>query len=83
MTRDPDFAAMVAGVPDLQWTPPERVAALVARVAAERPPALHGRFVHAEDDLDELLERLAEADGDARGCACSRCAPTRCSTDTA
>jgi 3-oxoacyl-[acyl-carrier protein] reductase len=40
--------------------PPERVAALVARIARGDADPLSGRFLHALDDLDDLLVRLDE-----------------------
>jgi NAD(P)-dependent dehydrogenase (short-subunit alcohol dehydrogenase family) len=51
----PQFAA----IPFEEYTPPERVADLLVRIAAGDADPLSGRFLHAEDDLDELL---ADAD---------------------
>jgi NAD(P)-dependent dehydrogenase (short-subunit alcohol dehydrogenase family) len=51
----PQFAA----IPSEEYTPPERVADLLVRIAAGDADPLSGRFLHAEDDLDELL---ADAD---------------------
>lgn len=41
---------------------PELGARLVAELASGRADALSGRFIHALDDLDELLRRLDEID---------------------
>jgi NAD(P)-dependent dehydrogenase (short-subunit alcohol dehydrogenase family) len=61
----------LAGEPGRRWrpwvasagpqdhTPPERVGDLVVRIAAGDADRLSGRFLHARDDLDELL---ADAD---------------------
>lgn len=40
--------------------PPERIRRLVVRIASGETDALHGRFVHALDDLDDLLRRAEE-----------------------
>lgn len=66
MTREADLAAVLASIPAEEWTPVEKPAALIARIAGERPAVLNGRFVHAEDDLDDLLERLQTAGEDGR-----------------
>ncbi len=39
---------------------PARVAELVATVASGRADALAGRFLHALDDVDELMRRAEE-----------------------
>lgn len=44
--------------------PPERIRALVLRLASGEADALHGRFLHALDDLDELLRRADELERD-------------------
>jgi NAD(P)-dependent dehydrogenase (short-subunit alcohol dehydrogenase family) len=44
--------------------PPERVRALVMRLASGEADALHGRFLHALDDLDDLLRRADELERD-------------------
>jgi NAD(P)-dependent dehydrogenase (short-subunit alcohol dehydrogenase family) len=52
-------------VPESEWSPPEAAAALVVRLAAHAGTALNGKFIHVNDDLDELLgkaERI-EAEG--------------------
>jgi NAD(P)-dependent dehydrogenase (short-subunit alcohol dehydrogenase family) len=51
----PQFASS----PAEEYTPPERVADLLVRIAAGDADPLSGRFLHAEDDLDALL---ADAD---------------------
>jgi NAD(P)-dependent dehydrogenase (short-subunit alcohol dehydrogenase family) len=45
----------IAEVPAEEYTPARRVGDLLARVAAGDADPLSGRFLHAEDDLDELL----------------------------
>jgi NAD(P)-dependent dehydrogenase (short-subunit alcohol dehydrogenase family) len=45
----------ITAIPPEEYTPPERVGELLARVAAGDADPLSGRFLHAEDDLDELL----------------------------
>jgi NAD(P)-dependent dehydrogenase (short-subunit alcohol dehydrogenase family) len=49
----------IAAVPAEEYTPARRVGDLLVRVAAGDADPLSGRFLHAEDDLDELL---ADAD---------------------
>jgi NAD(P)-dependent dehydrogenase (short-subunit alcohol dehydrogenase family) len=49
----------IAAVPPEEYTPPARVATLLTRIAAGDADPLSGRFVHAEDDLDELLADAA------------------------
>jgi NAD(P)-dependent dehydrogenase (short-subunit alcohol dehydrogenase family) len=43
-----------------RWVEPERVARLVVFLATGKGDALHGRFLHALDDLDELVARSEE-----------------------
>lgn len=43
-----------------RWVEPERVAHLVVFLATGAGDALHGRFLHALDDLDELVARSEE-----------------------
>lgn len=45
----------IAAIPPEEYTPAGRVADLLVRVAAGDADPLSGRFLHAEDDLDELL----------------------------
>ena len=55
----------IAAVPAEEYTPASRVADLLVRVAAGDADPLGGRFLHAEDDLDELLadaDRVAAED---------------------
>ena len=42
-------------VPESEWSAPEAAASLVVRLAAGTGMALNGRFIHVNDDLDELL----------------------------
>ncbi len=42
-------------VPESAWSPPEAAASLVVRLAAGEGTALNGRFIHVNDDLDEML----------------------------
>jgi NAD(P)-dependent dehydrogenase (short-subunit alcohol dehydrogenase family) len=44
--------------------PPERVAELIARIARGDADALSGRFLHALDDIDDLLAHVHEIDTD-------------------
>ena len=44
--------------------PPERVATLVRRIARGDADSLSGRFLHALDDLDDLLAHLSEIEQD-------------------
>jgi NAD(P)-dependent dehydrogenase (short-subunit alcohol dehydrogenase family) len=43
-----------------RWVEPERVARLAVFLATGAGDSFHGRFLHALDDLDELLERSDE-----------------------
>ncbi len=47
-------------VPEHLWTPVTKICSLVLRAAAGDLDALTGRFVHAEDDIDQLITRSAE-----------------------
>lgn len=42
-------------MPDDLWRPPEAAAKLVLRLAAGEGKALSGRFIHVDDDFDELV----------------------------
>lgn len=55
-----DAIPMFADVPDEDWTPPDKVASLVADIARGRYDALSGRFIHANDDPEQLLDRIDE-----------------------
>lgn len=44
-----------ADVPEEEWTPMSKVVTALLAVASGRYDDLAGRFLHAEDDLDELL----------------------------
>ena len=44
-------------LPASAWTPVERVCDVIVAVALGRLDALTGRFVHASDDIDELVSR--------------------------
>jgi 3-oxoacyl-[acyl-carrier protein] reductase len=47
------------------WTPPELAPRLVRKLASGRYDRLAGRYLHAEhDDVDDLLERIAEIEND-------------------
>jgi 3-oxoacyl-[acyl-carrier protein] reductase len=48
-------------LPDTAFLPPTTVAATVVALASGRYPELHGRFVHASDDLDELVAGIRTA----------------------
>ena len=45
----------IASVSPEDYTPAERVAGLLVRIAAGDADPLSGRFLHARDNLDELL----------------------------
>jgi len=62
--EDPSWPERYAPSSDVDWVPPERVAALVVALASGRGEGLSGRFLHASDDLDDLRRRLEEIDGD-------------------
>lgn len=66
MTRSPGLAHLFADIPAEHWTPASKVADHALRLVSGGYERLTGRFVHAEDDLDALLERLDPADQDAR-----------------
>jgi NAD(P)-dependent dehydrogenase (short-subunit alcohol dehydrogenase family) len=60
-----DISGVFDAGPEDAWSPPEAAATLVVRLAAIPGTALSGRFIHVDDDLDELLreaERI-EAEG--------------------
>ena len=42
-------------IPESAWSPPEAAASLVVRLAANAGTVLNGRFIHVNDNLDELL----------------------------
>jgi hypothetical protein len=46
------------------YTPAERVGALLVRIAAGDADPLSGRFLHARDNLDELLADTARITAD-------------------
>jgi NAD(P)-dependent dehydrogenase (short-subunit alcohol dehydrogenase family) len=48
------------GIGQSGWVEPERVARLVGFLASGDGDAFHGRFLHALDDLDELVRRADE-----------------------
>jgi hypothetical protein len=55
----------VHGRPPEEYVPAQRTGDLLVRVAAGEADPLSGRFLHAEDDLDELLadaDRLVAGD---------------------
>jgi NAD(P)-dependent dehydrogenase (short-subunit alcohol dehydrogenase family) len=68
------WTAMTTAMADTPWfsnlsdrtdaLPPQRFAALVARVARGDADPLSGRFLHALDDLDDLLARTEEIAAD-------------------
>lgn len=53
MTNQPQFA----DIPEDQWVPIEKCGALVVALASGKADALTGRFIHALDDLDALIEQ--------------------------
>ena len=63
-------------VPEHLWTPVTKICALVIRAADGELDALSGRFVHAEDDIDLLVER-ADAIGASRRARAAHAAGVR------
>ncbi len=57
MTADAPF---FDDVPAEQWTPIEKTGALVVALASGNADKLRGRFIHAENDLDELITHADE-----------------------
>jgi NAD(P)-dependent dehydrogenase (short-subunit alcohol dehydrogenase family) len=47
-----------------RWVEPERLARLIVFLASGAGDAFHGRFLHALDDLDELVARVDEIERD-------------------
>lgn len=56
MTDHPQFA----DIPEDQWVPIEKCGALVVALASGKADTLTGRFIHALDDLDELIANADE-----------------------
>jgi len=50
-----DTTDLFKSVPQSAWSPPQAAATLVVRLAAREGTLLNGRFIHVNDDLDELL----------------------------
>lgn len=55
--------ADLARLPDHAFLPATAAAAKVVALASGRYDALHGRFIHAKDDLDDLVRRLETRPG--------------------
>jgi NAD(P)-dependent dehydrogenase (short-subunit alcohol dehydrogenase family) len=66
MMETPGLSEVVAELPESEWLPARRVADTICRLTGGGYDDLHGRFIHATDDLDALLERIDEEDLDAR-----------------
>jgi NAD(P)-dependent dehydrogenase (short-subunit alcohol dehydrogenase family) len=66
MTEEPTLAALLADLADQDWTPASRTGEVVVALTSGRFDALSGSFVHAEDDLEDLLSRMATAEPDWR-----------------
>ncbi|MEO1290653.1 MAG: hypothetical protein AAFV93_23165, partial [Chloroflexota bacterium] len=47
-------------IPDEYWSPIETVGVLCVKLASGMADKLSGRFIHAKDDLDDLLARTDE-----------------------
>lgn len=62
-TKMPDGVSAFADIPDSAWTPIEKSGQLVLALVSGRYDDLTGRFVHAEDDLDDVLARVRANDG--------------------
>lgn len=48
-------------VPDEDWTPAEKIGEVIVKLTSGRYDDLRGRFIHATEELDALLERLRSA----------------------
>jgi hypothetical protein len=66
MTEEPTLAELLADLADQDWTPASRTGEVVVALTSGRFDALSGSFVHAEDDLEDLLSRMATAEPDWR-----------------
>lgn len=55
-SMDPSFKDF----PDSAYRPPELVAGLLVRIATGEVDALNGRYIHVDDDLDDLITRADE-----------------------
>lgn len=53
-----DGSGLFDEVPAEEWTPIEKSVATVQSLLSGRYDDLSGRFIHAEDDLDDLLDRV-------------------------
>ncbi len=66
MMETPGLAEVVAALDESTWVPAERVAHTICRLVSGRYDGLAGRFVHATDDLDALLDLIGADDADGR-----------------
>jgi NAD(P)-dependent dehydrogenase (short-subunit alcohol dehydrogenase family) len=66
MMETPGLAEVVAEFPDSEWMSAELAAGTICRLTSGAYDRLSGRFIHASDDLDELLALVEEDDVDAR-----------------
>ena len=66
MMETPGLAEVVAELPESDWMPAERAAHIISRLVSGRYDALSGRFIHASDDLDLLLDMIGSGDIDGR-----------------
>jgi NAD(P)-dependent dehydrogenase (short-subunit alcohol dehydrogenase family) len=66
MTEEPHLAAMLADIDDQDWTPAARTGEVLVALTSGRFDGLSGSFVHAEDDLEDLLVRMTDAEPDWR-----------------
>lgn len=62
----PGLAEVLAEIPESEWVPPEKVAATVVELVSGKYDSLNGRFIHALDDLDVLVDLIDSEDIDAR-----------------
>jgi NAD(P)-dependent dehydrogenase (short-subunit alcohol dehydrogenase family) len=60
LTETPEGRRWQPGAQTARRVDPERTGTLVARLASGEADALSGRFIHALDDLDELIRRADE-----------------------
>lgn len=55
MTSD---APVFNNLPASAWNPPEKICQLIVDILERDCSALSGRFIHADDDLDAMLEQV-------------------------
>ena len=51
-------------IPESEWSPPEAAASLVVKLATGAGAGLNGKFIHVNDDLDELAREAERIERD-------------------